>query len=96
MLYIMSQVRSLMVTGDNAQCGFYIAKECSMIAPHVQVLLADIGQGGRCGLLSIIYPSIFFVSCKYLGLRKELRMSLMQYCNIQLFMNTSGLCDFKN
>lgn len=69
MLCIMSQVRSLMVTGDNAQCGFYIAKECSMIAPHVQVLLADIGQGGRCGLFSIIYPLKHFSSCKYLGFK---------------------------
>jgi predicted P-type ATPase len=40
------QVRSLMVTGDNAQCGFYIAKECAMVAHHVQVLLADLNEAG--------------------------------------------------
>lgn len=36
-----------MVTGDNAQCGFYIAKKCAMVAEHVQVLLADVGEAGR-------------------------------------------------
>jgi hypothetical protein len=36
-----------MVTGDNAQCGFYIAKECAMVAHHVQVLLADLNEAGR-------------------------------------------------
>jgi hypothetical protein len=42
-----------MVTGDNAQCGFYIAKECAMVAHHVQVLLADLNEAGRYMHVSI-------------------------------------------
>ncbi|MCO5592424.1 hypothetical protein L7F22_046427 [Adiantum nelumboides] len=34
-------VRPVMVTGDNAQCGYYIAKQCGMVAPHAQVFLGD-------------------------------------------------------
>jgi cation-transporting ATPase 13A3/4/5 len=30
-----------MVTGDNAQCGHFIAKECVMVAAHAQVFLGD-------------------------------------------------------
>lgn len=41
------QVRPVMVTGDNAQCGHYIAKQCMMIAPDVRVLLGDIDADGR-------------------------------------------------
>ncbi|KAJ7563253.1 hypothetical protein O6H91_03G102700 [Diphasiastrum complanatum] len=36
------QIRPVMVTGDNAQCGHYIAKQCSMVASHVQVLLSEL------------------------------------------------------
>jgi len=36
-----------MITGDNAQCGFYIAKECAMVAAHVDVLLAEVNHEGR-------------------------------------------------
>ncbi|MCO5602074.1 hypothetical protein L7F22_056201 [Adiantum nelumboides] len=35
------EVRPVMVTGDNAQCGYYIAKQCGMVAPHAQVFLGD-------------------------------------------------------
>ncbi|MCO5602078.1 hypothetical protein L7F22_056205 [Adiantum nelumboides] len=35
------EVRPVMVTGDNAQCGHYIAKQCGMIAPHAQIFLGD-------------------------------------------------------
>lgn len=41
------QVRPVMVTGDNAQCGHYISKQCMMIAPDVRVLLGDIDADGR-------------------------------------------------
>eukprot|EP00249_Psilotum_nudum_P025155 c29394_g1_i2 orf=541-4356(-) len=41
------EVRPVMVTGDNAQCGHYIAKECGMVASHVQVFLGDIGSDYR-------------------------------------------------
>lgn len=40
----------MMVTGDNAQCGLYIARECTMVAEHVQVLLAEVNHEGRYGL----------------------------------------------
>ncbi|KAH9540758.1 hypothetical protein CY35_14G023000 [Sphagnum magellanicum] len=40
------EVRPVMVTGDNAQCGHYIAKECAMVEPHVQVLLGDVDKQG--------------------------------------------------
>lgn len=36
-----------MVTGDNAQCGYYIAKECGMVAPYVSVMLGDVCKDGR-------------------------------------------------
>lgn len=35
-----------MVTGDNAQCGHYIAKASGMIAADTPVLLGDIAGGG--------------------------------------------------
>lgn len=35
------EVRPVMVTGDNAQCGHYIARECGMVAPHAQIFLGD-------------------------------------------------------
>lgn len=41
------QVRPVMVTGDNAQCGHYIAKQCRMIASDVRVLLGDVDIDGR-------------------------------------------------
>lgn len=40
------QVRPVMVTGDNAQCGHYIAKASGMIAEEVPVLLGDVTSGG--------------------------------------------------
>ncbi|KAG0585432.1 hypothetical protein KC19_2G011200 [Ceratodon purpureus] len=40
------EVRPVMVTGDNAQCGHYIAKQCMMVAPDVRVLLGDIDTDG--------------------------------------------------
>lgn len=40
-----------MVTGDNAQCGLYIAKECAMVAENVQVLWAEVNDEGRYGLV---------------------------------------------
>ena len=47
MCAVIMQVRPVMVTGDNAQCGHYIAKQCMMIAPDVRVLLGDIDTDGR-------------------------------------------------
>ena len=50
---IIMQVRPVMVTGDNAQCGHYIAKQCMMVAPDVRVLLGDIDTDGRyCSRIS--------------------------------------------
>ncbi|BBN18845.1 hypothetical protein MPTK1_8g05990 [Marchantia polymorpha subsp. ruderalis] len=43
------EVRPLMVTGDNAQCGYYIAKECGMVAPYVSVMLGDVCKDGSVG-----------------------------------------------
>ena len=37
----------MMVTGDNAQCGHFIAKECGMVATHAQVLLGDCDDQNR-------------------------------------------------
>ena len=39
-------VRPVMVTGDNAQCGFFIAKECGMVSPQATVMLGDVGASG--------------------------------------------------
>jgi cation-transporting ATPase 13A3/4/5 len=39
-------VRPIMITGDNAQCGFYIAKESGMISRNARVLLAECSGGG--------------------------------------------------
>jgi magnesium-transporting ATPase (P-type) len=41
------QVRTLMVTGDNAQTGYYIAKECALVEDHTTVMLAELEAGGR-------------------------------------------------
>ncbi|BBN19120.1 hypothetical protein MPTK1_8g08050 [Marchantia polymorpha subsp. ruderalis] len=38
------QVRPVMVTGDNAQTGHYIARKCGMVEQHVPILLGDIEQ----------------------------------------------------
>eukprot|EP00250_Pteridium_aquilinum_P014895 c22269_g1_i1 orf=370-4158(-) len=35
------EVRPVMVTGDNAQCGHYIARQCGMVAPHAQIFFGD-------------------------------------------------------
>ncbi|KAI5068182.1 hypothetical protein GOP47_0017102 [Adiantum capillus-veneris] len=35
------EVRPVMVTGDNAQCGYYIAKQCGMVAPCAQIFLGE-------------------------------------------------------
>ncbi|KAH7415779.1 hypothetical protein KP509_14G060200 [Ceratopteris richardii] len=40
------EVRAVMVTGDNAQCGHYIARKCSMVAPQVQIFLGDVDAAG--------------------------------------------------
>ena len=34
-------VRSVMVTGDNAQCGFYIASTCNILKPETKVYLGE-------------------------------------------------------
>ena len=34
-------VRPVMITGDNAQCGFYISRKCGMIAAEARVLLCE-------------------------------------------------------
>jgi len=36
--------RTIMITGDNAQCGYYIAKESGMIAKDAKVYLADVSR----------------------------------------------------
>jgi magnesium-transporting ATPase (P-type) len=57
---VVMQVRPVMVTGDNAQCGHYIAKQCMMIAPDVRVLLGDIDTDGRyCLQLSCLLSKKF-------------------------------------
>ena len=48
-----------MVTGDNAQCGHYIAKQCMMIAPDVRVLLGDIDTDGRYAHSSLFVEQEF-------------------------------------
>eukprot|EP01052_Picozoa_sp_SAG31_P034050 SAG31_NODE_3923_length_3749_cov_2.030685_2_plen_246_part_00 len=39
-------VRPIMITGDNAQCGFYIAQQCGMLDHGSEVLLGDNRGGG--------------------------------------------------
>ena len=61
------QIRPVMVTGDNAQCGHYIAKQCMLIAPDVRVLLGDVDTDGRyCsaahGLFSLSNALVFDIS----------------------------------
>ncbi|KAI5068179.1 hypothetical protein GOP47_0016524 [Adiantum capillus-veneris] len=41
------EVRPVMVTGDNAQCGYYIARQCGMVAPHAQLFLGDADDHSR-------------------------------------------------
>ncbi|EFJ32188.1 hypothetical protein SELMODRAFT_439526 [Selaginella moellendorffii] len=36
------EIRPIMLTGDNAQCGHYIAKQSGMVSSHVQVLVGDV------------------------------------------------------
>ena len=38
-------VRPVMITGDNAQCGYYIARQCGMLAADSTVLLGDSREG---------------------------------------------------
>lgn len=40
-------VRTIMITGDNAQCGWYIARKSKMIKETAKVLLADIASDGK-------------------------------------------------
>ena len=35
----------VMVTGDNAQCGYYIAKECGLVSPGTQIFLSEVTNG---------------------------------------------------
>ena len=39
-------VRCVMITGDNAQCGLHIAKESGMLPPDVSVVLGDVDHQG--------------------------------------------------
>ncbi|KAJ7537387.1 hypothetical protein O6H91_11G004100 [Diphasiastrum complanatum] len=41
------EVRPVMVTGDNAQCGHYIAKKSGMVSQSTEVLLGDVGKDER-------------------------------------------------
>ncbi|CAM6091151.1 unnamed protein product [Calypogeia fissa] len=41
------EVRTLMVTGDNAQTGYYIAKQCALVEEHIPVMLAELESIGR-------------------------------------------------
>ena len=38
-------VRPVMITGDNAQCAYYISRACGMLGDSTRVLLADMGKG---------------------------------------------------
>ena len=38
-------VRPVMITGDNAHCGHYIAKNCGMLDPDSTVLLSEVVNG---------------------------------------------------
>lgn len=38
-------IRVVMITGDNAMCGCYIARESGMVSPEAQVILGDMAQG---------------------------------------------------
>ena len=35
-----------MLTGDNAQCAHYIARQCSMVSEGAEVLLGDVTPAG--------------------------------------------------
>ena len=37
-------VRPVMVTGDNAQCGYYIAKQCAIVEPATTILLSEVDK----------------------------------------------------
>lgn len=37
-------VRPVMITGDNAQCGQYIARACAMVDPEAHILLAELSK----------------------------------------------------
>ena len=39
--------RVVMITGDNAMCGYYIARQCGMIESDKRVILADVVQNGQ-------------------------------------------------
>lgn len=34
----------MMITGDNAQCGFYIARSCAMLSEGVGILLGEMDK----------------------------------------------------
>lgn len=40
-------VRPVMITGDNAECGNYIASKCGMLNPDSRVLLGKLGDDGH-------------------------------------------------
>jgi len=40
-------VRTVMVTGDNAQCGLYIAREANFLEPSSTIYLGDVPKGGN-------------------------------------------------
>jgi len=42
-------VRSVMLTGDNAQCGLFVAKEARLLKPTSTVWLGDVNAGGDVG-----------------------------------------------
>lgn len=40
-------IRCVMVTGDNAQCGHYVAEKCGMISPQAQMLLGELDESNQ-------------------------------------------------
>lgn len=43
-MIVEGDVRPVMVTGDNAQCGFYIAKACGIVAPGTEIYLSELDK----------------------------------------------------
>ena len=48
----------MMVTGDNAQCAHYIARECGMVVPNAQIILGDEKDGNRLDAFSNLCTTV--------------------------------------
>lgn len=73
-------VRTVMITGDNAMCGCYIARQCGMVSEHASVILGEMNSENALTWYDIDNEGEIDLDT----LKERLEKSDQNYCQVEL------------